>query len=104
LVALMLRDADFRRFRCRRTARMPLLFANQFDALLLDNWMPGTSGLDIYKQIRAIDKDTPIIFCSVAVTPADIAATKTAGARDYLEKPFDPDHLLAVMRSRIKRS
>ena len=50
-----------------------------------------------------IGKDTPVIFCSGAVTPADIAAAKIAGAHDYTEKPFDPDHLLAVLRSRIKR-
>jgi DNA-binding response OmpR family regulator len=37
------------------------------DAYVLDNWMPDITGVEICQQIRSVDQDTPIFFCSGAV-------------------------------------
>jgi len=59
---------------------MHLLATDSFDALLLDNWMPEMNGVELCRQIRSIDKTTPVFFCSGAVTDADKKAAFLAGA------------------------
>ena len=81
---------------------LTLTTSQKFDAIVLDNWMPDLTGIEVCRHIRTHDQSTPIIFCSGAVTDKDIAAAKAAGAHDYIEKPFDPDRLIEVLRSSIK--
>lgn len=105
LVSIVLHNAGFRVSLAHESSHIiPLFYSNQFDALILDNWMPGKSGLEICRQIRAIDKDTPILFCSGAVTATDIDTATAAGVQAFIEKPFDPDHLIEVLRSNLKRN
>jgi DNA-binding response OmpR family regulator len=102
MMEMTLRHAGFRVSITGRSSEiLHLCSVEQFDALVLDNWMPETSGLEICKQIRAVDNNTPILFCSGAATEADIAAAIAAGAQGYIEKPFDPDHLIQVLQSAI---
>jgi DNA-binding response OmpR family regulator len=102
MMEMTLRHAGFRVSVTRRSSEiLHLCSLQQFDALVLDNWMPETSGLEICKQIRAVDDNTPILFCSGAATEADIAAAIAAGAQGYIEKPFDPDYLIQVLQSAI---
>lgn len=59
----------------------------RFDLFILESQYPGVLGVDLCRQIRAVDSVTPILFFSSAVYPRDIAAGMAAGAQDYLTKP-----------------
>ena len=53
-------------------------------------------------ELIEIDQLTPILFCSGAVTDADIDAATVAGAQGYIAKPFDVDNLIETLRNTIK--
>ena len=59
-----------------------------FDLIILDNWYEQGSGVELCKQIRRFDMQTPIIFYSGAAYPADEQQAMDAGAQDYLIKPL----------------
>lgn len=73
--------------------------ANHFDALLLDNWMPDLTGIEVCRKIRAFDQSTPIFLYSGAATDADRKAAASAGAQGFFEKPMDLDPLLVTLKS-----
>jgi DNA-binding response OmpR family regulator len=64
-----------------------------FDLYLLDNWLPGGSGVEMCRIIREFDPHTPILFCSAAAYERDIQDALRAGAQDYLVKPVIPNEL-----------
>lgn len=59
---------------------------------ILDHWLTESNGIELCRQIRAFDSDTPIMFYSGAGYKADIQKGLDAGAQAYLVKP-DFDHL-----------
>ena len=69
-----------------------------YDAILLDNSLPGRDGLSVCREIRSAGKTTPILFMSVdGETDTKLKAFKS-GADDYITKPF----ALEEMRARIE--
>ena len=58
-----------------------------FDLLLVDNWMPGISGVDLTREIRKFNRSTPILFYSGAAYDTDKRCAFNAGAQGYLVKP-----------------
>ena len=102
ILALILHHAGFRVSVTGDSAEVvQLLATNNFDALLLDNWMPNLSGIELCRLIRSSDPNIPIFFCSGAVTEADKKAAFSAGAQGYLAKPFDPDELTDTLRAAL---
>jgi len=102
LVQLVLRHAAFRVSATGDSSEvLHLLAADHFDALLLDNWMPEITGLELCRTIRTFDQNTPIFFCSGAVAEADKKDALSAGAQRYLAKPFDPDDLIRSLRGAL---
>ena len=72
---------------------------NQFDLYLMDNWIPGGSGIDLCKKLRQFDSNTPILFYSGAAFESDKQEAFASGAQGYLTKPVDNDELVeAVFR------
>ena len=67
---------------------------NQFDLYMIDNWMPGCSGIDLCKRLREFDSLTPILFYSGAVYDRDKQDAFDSGAQAYLSKPVDNDRLV----------
>jgi FixJ family two-component response regulator len=62
--------------------------------VLLDVWMPQSSGLDLQRELQARSWDLPVIFITGHGTiPTAIAALR-AGALDFIEKPIHEDALL----------
>src|SRR5262249_57580722 len=57
-----------------------------FDLYLLDNWLPDGSGVDLCREIRKIDANTPVLFLSAAAYASDHEAAAEAGASSYLHK------------------
>jgi DNA-binding response OmpR family regulator len=64
-----------------------------FDLYILDNWLPGGSGVELCRRIRTFDPNTPILFYSAAAYPRDMQAAFSAGAQAYLIKPVRFDEL-----------
>ena len=103
LMQLILQVAGFRVSTTENSADvLPLVTTNHFDALLLDYWMPETTGVELCRQVRTFDQGTPILICSGAVTKADRDAAELAGAQGYVEKPFIPEDLILTLQTLIK--
>src|SRR3989475_8331220 len=65
--------------------------------------MPGKSGIDILKQTKAANPDTPVIMITAyASTESAIEALKL-GAYDYIIKPFDVEEMKTVVRNAIEK-
>jgi DNA-binding response OmpR family regulator len=69
--------------------------AEYFDLYLIDNWMPGISGVRLCEQLREFDQDTPVLFYSGAAYETDRERALASGAQGYLVKPADGDQLVA---------
>jgi|SRR5678815_1913846 DNA-binding response OmpR family regulator len=83
---------------------LALIQAEKFDLCLMDNWMPGISGEDLCKKIRAFDSKTPILFYSGAAYQEDRDRAMNSGAQGYLVKPVIEDELLAEVGRIIAES
>jgi DNA-binding response OmpR family regulator len=75
-----------------------------FDAILLDVMMPGMSGLDLVRRLRAAGRQTPVLMLTARDAPHDVVRGLDAGADDYLTKPFPFRVLLARLRAIARRS
>jgi two-component system, OmpR family, KDP operon response regulator KdpE len=80
-----------------------LFEAEPVDLVLLDLLLPGLSGVDICKWIRA-RSDVPIIVLSARLEEDLKVAALDAGADDYVTKPFGSEELLARVRAFLRRS
>ena len=69
--------------------------AEHFDLYLIDNWMPGISGVMLCEQLREFDQHTPVLFFSGAAYETDRQRALASGAQGYLVKPADGDQLTA---------
>ncbi|MBD2036436.1 response regulator [Leptolyngbya sp. FACHB-321] len=69
------------------------------DLFLLDNMMPGYSGIEVCQRLRMNPKfiHHPIIMLTAKSQQHDIAAGKTAGVDHYLIKPFSPLELMHLV-------
>ena len=78
--------------------------AEQFDLYLLDNWIPGISGVRLCQLLREVDPHTPVLFYSGAAYERDKARALASGAQGYLVKPVDGDELAAEVLRLISES
>lgn len=79
------------------------LFADRgADLVLLDLMLPGMSGLDVCKLIRA-ESGVPIIMLTAKTDTVDVVLGLESGADDYVMKPFKPKELTARVRARLRR-
>lgn len=76
------------------------------DMIILDVIMPGMDGYAVCREIRAdpILKDIPILFLTAKTKDEDKITGFTAGADDYLSKPFNLDELTLRIRAILRRS
>jgi two-component system phosphate regulon response regulator OmpR len=73
------------------------------DLLVLDQMMPGDSGLVLCQRIRATGDEVGIIMLTARNEPTDRIAGIERGADDYIGKPFVPLELVARIRSVLRR-
>jgi DNA-binding response OmpR family regulator len=78
----------------------------QPDLILLDVMMPKLDGFEVCERIRADTrtKYISIIMLTARSLSADRVVGLTAGADDYIIKPFDPTELLARVKSTLRRA
>jgi DNA-binding response OmpR family regulator len=75
-----------------------------YDAIVLDINLPGKDGIEVCKQLRAKEKDVPIIMLTSRSSKEDMIIGLEAWADDYLVKPFDYDILVARLEALTRRN
>lgn len=73
------------------------------DVVLLDLMLPGKSGIDICRELRA-ESGVPIIMLTAKSDTVDVVIGLESGADDYIPKPFKPRELIARVRARLRRN
>lgn len=73
------------------------------DLILLDVGLPGMDGLDALKHFQQ-DNDVPVIFVTARRRELDTILGLEMGADAYITKPFNPDILLATIKSVLRRT
>lgn len=76
--------------------------AGPVDLIILDIMLPGTSGLDLCRDIRRTS-NVPIIMLTARGSDVDRIVGLELGADDYLSKPFNPRELLARIHAVLRR-
>ena len=75
-----------------------------FDVILLDVMLPKMSGLEVARQLRRREYETPVLMLTARDSLPDIVSGLDAGADDYLTKPFSFQELLARIRALARRN
>ena len=78
------------------------LSTDNFDLLILDIMMPGKSGLDVCRDVRA-RSPVPIILLTAKDAEVDKVVGLEVGADDYVTKPFSVRELLGRVRAQLRR-
>ena len=80
------------------------ILGGDYDAAVLDIMMPGMSGLEVVRKVRAAGKKIPVLMLTAMGEVEDRVDGLDAGADDYLPKPFDGTELLARIRALLRRA
>ncbi|XID90178.1 response regulator transcription factor [Paenibacillaceae bacterium WGS1546] len=76
---------------------------NRWDLVLLDIMLPGMSGIELLRRIRAQDDQTPVILLTAKGSVEDKVSGLDFGANDYITKPFRIEELLARIRASLRQ-
>ena len=74
------------------------------DCIILDLMLPKLNGWEVCKMIRIEDKQIPIIMLTGKGESYDIIKGLELGADDYVVKPFDPNELMARVKTVLRRT
>jgi DNA-binding response OmpR family regulator len=77
--------------------------AMSYHAIILDVMLPGASGIEVCRSLREFGRDFPIIMLSARDAVTDRVDGLSAGADDYVVKPFAFEELLARVRAHGRR-
>jgi two-component system phosphate regulon response regulator OmpR len=83
-----------------------ILAVAEYDALVVDVMMPGQNGMEFTQELRETGKlqqDVPILLLTAMGEVEDKIKGLTAGADDYLTKPFDPRELVLRLQAILRR-
>ena len=83
---------------CERSLNEP------FDAIVLDIMLPGRDGLSIIRLLRENRITTPILLVTARSAISERVDGLTAGADDYLSKPFHTEELVARVKALVRRA
>ncbi|MDE6758811.1 MAG: response regulator transcription factor [Clostridia bacterium] len=77
---------------------------DKFDLILTDIMMPNVDGFELAQNVRAIDKNIPIIFMTAKDDKPSQMMSYGMGVDDYVVKPFDMDVLLMKISALLRRA
>lgn len=80
-----------------------LTTADQPAAVLLDVMLPGRDGFSVVRELRALGRFVPVLILTARGRAEDVVEGFSAGADDYLAKPFDLNVLLARLTGLLRR-
>lgn len=73
------------------------------DLVTLDIVMPRKSGLEALRELVALGSDAAIVMCSALGQEALVMEALETGARDFVVKPFNPEHVVSVMSKAVQK-
>jgi DNA-binding response OmpR family regulator len=79
------------------------LKANEYDIVILDWVLPDGTGIELCRQYRLLGGHKPILMLTARDSSREKVTGLTAGADDYVVKPFDPDELVARVQALLRR-
>jgi DNA-binding response OmpR family regulator len=82
---------------------LEMIAADSIDAIILDVMLPGRDGFSVAAELRAQENFVPILMLTARGRPEDVLEGFSAGADDYLPKPFDLSILLARLKGLLRR-
>jgi two-component system, NarL family, nitrate/nitrite response regulator NarL len=71
------------------------------DIILLDVKMPGMTGIETLKQLRASGVTTPVVMLTMSSEDADLSAALRGGAQGYLLKDVEPEELVPALEATL---
>lgn len=74
------------------------------DLVVLDLNLPGMSGLDLFREMRRIRQDIPVLMLTSRAEEVDRVVGLELGADDYVTKPFSPRELAARVKAVLRRT
>lgn len=74
------------------------------DLIILDWMIPGLTGVELCRRLRATGNKTPVILLTAKDDVSDRVTGLDAGADDYVVKPFSLEELLARVRAHLRRN
>lgn len=83
---------------------MELLTKSEPDLVILDLNLPGISGMDVCRQMRAEGTQVPVIMLTAKNDTIDVVVGLEVGADDYIPKPFEVRELIARVGAHLRRS
>ena len=72
-----------------------------YDAVLLDQLMPGLSGMETLAALKVLKPNLPVIIITRSVTEETAAEILEQGACDCLSKPFNPEQLRTAIKKAL---
>lgn len=75
----------------------------EFDMLLLDLKIPGTTGEEVIRQLREKENEIPVLVLTAKAALEDKVSVLNLGADDYLTKPFENEEVVARVNARLRR-
>jgi len=81
-----------------------LSYDNKYDLYLFDVNVPLMNGIDVLTALRQAEDRTPTIIISAQIDIDSMSKGFTAGADDYVKKPFDPEELLLRIKAKTALS
>ena len=73
------------------------------DLIILDFMMPHMSGLEVLKELRKGENDTPVVMITAYGTIDRAVEAIKEGAYDFITRPFEPDHIALVVQKALER-
>jgi CheY-like chemotaxis protein len=71
------------------------------DVVVLDVGLPDVDGIALCERVREMYPTMPVVVCSGAAEPGEVARLLELGASRYFRKPVEPDELLAAVESSL---
>lgn len=75
----------------------------RFDLVLVEWDLPGMDGLALVRNIREMDKTTPLMMVATEAEKSKVIDAINAGVNNYVVKPFTPEALLERVRQTLAR-
>jgi len=107
MVAFSLERAGYQVLKARDCSSAKALISESLPDLLISDWMlPGQSGIEFVKELRADEvlKELPIIMLTAKSDEDEKVHGLDVGADDYITKPFSKRELLARVKAQLRRS
>ncbi|HXH27608.1 MAG TPA: sigma-54 dependent transcriptional regulator [Candidatus Polarisedimenticolia bacterium] len=103
-LSIMLKKEGFAVLQAESALRASEIIARgEFDLVVSDIAMPGQSGLEVLRQVKAANPDIPVIMITAYASTESAVEALKLGAYDYIIKPFDVEELKVVVRNALER-